>query len=73
MTAELADAATAYLEAPKRLQAVIVKAATQVETAIEIAKAIHFAYSPDYVAKIVREAGVARPRGRRRRNPRPES
>lgn len=67
MTAELAEAATAYLEAPKRLQAAIVKAASQGETAVEIAKAINFAYSPDYVAKIAREAGVARPRGRRPR------
>lgn len=66
MTAELAEAATAYLEAPKRLQAAIVKAADQGETAIEIAKAINFAYSPDYVARVIREALGPRPRGRRK-------
>lgn len=68
MTAELVEAATAYNEAPKRLREAIVKAAEQQDaTAIEIAKAINFTYSVDYVAKIVREAGVARPRGRRKR------
>lgn len=70
MTAELAEAATAYNEAPKRLRDAIVKAAeTEDATATEIARAINFTYSVDYVAKIVREAGVSRPRGRRPRNP----
>lgn len=68
MTAELVEAADAFNQAPKRLREAIVKAAeTQNATAIEIAKAINFAYSVDYVARIVREAGVARPRGRRPR------
>ncbi|MFI6496850.1 hypothetical protein [Nonomuraea typhae] len=72
MTAELLEAADAYNEAPKRLRDAIVKAAeTENATAIEIAKAINFTYSVDYVAKIVREAGVVRPRGRRPRNPQP--
>ena len=70
MTAELVEAATAYNEAPKRLRDAIVKAAeTEDATAAEIAVAINFTYSVDYVAKIVREAGVARPRGRRPRKP----
>lgn len=70
MTAELLEAADAYNEAPKRLREAIVKAAeTENATAIEIAKAINFTYSVDYVARIVREAGVARPRGRRKARP----
>lgn len=74
MTAELAEAANAYNEAPKRLRDAIVKAAeTEDATATEIARAINFTYSVDYVAKIVREAGVARPRGRRPRAPRADS
>lgn len=66
MTAELAEAATAYNEAPKRLRDAILKAAQGGETATEIAKAIGFTYSQDYVAKIVREALGPRPRGRRK-------
>lgn len=70
MTAELVEAATAYNEAPKRLREAIVQAAeTHDATAVEIARAINFTYSVDYIAKIVREAGVARPRGRRKRTP----
>lgn len=71
MTAELLEAADAYNEAPKRLRDAIVKAAEKENaTAIEIARAINFTYSVDYVARIVREAGVARPRGRRPRTKR---
>lgn len=66
MTAELTEAATVYNEAPKRLREAIIKAAEQGETAVEIARAIDFTYSPDYVAKIVREALGPRPRGRRK-------
>ncbi|HEY9372569.1 hypothetical protein [Streptomyces sp.] len=69
MTAELLEAANAYNEAPKRLRDAIVKAAeTENATAAEIAVAINFTYSVDYVSRIVREAGVARPRGRRPRS-----
>lgn len=66
MTAELIEAATAYNDAPRRLREAIINAAKQDATAIEIAKAINFTYSVDYVAKIVREALGPRPRGRRK-------
>lgn len=68
MTAELLEAADAFNEAPKRLREAIIEAAKQDATAIEIAKTINFAYSVDYVARIIREAGVPRTRGRRKRS-----
>ncbi|GIH69466.1 hypothetical protein Mth01_17190 [Sphaerimonospora thailandensis] len=63
---ELEEAAAAYLNAPKKLQAAIVRAGEQGETAVEIAKTISFAYSPDYVARIIREALGPRRPGRRK-------
>lgn len=66
MTVELLEAANAYNEAPKRLRDAIIEAAKQDATAIEIARAIEFTYSVDYIAKIVRDALGPRPRGRRR-------
>lgn len=62
---ELEQAADAFKEAPKRLQAAIVRAAEGGETALEIAKAIDFAYSPDYVSRIIRKELGPRPRGPR--------
>lgn len=62
MLTELEQAAAAYEEAPRNLKAAIFKAAeTRDEngkkpTAVEIAKAINFTYSPDYVSRVIREA-----------------
>lgn len=56
MAAELAEAAQAFEEAPKRLQAAILKAAAQGMNANKITKAIRQAYSPDYVRRLIREA-----------------
>lgn len=67
MTTQLKEAAETYRNAPKLLKEAIVNAAKHGHTAAEIANAIDLTYGPDYVAKIVREAGVARPRGRRKR------
>lgn len=72
MTAELLEAADAFNEAPKRLREAIIEAAKQDATAIEIAKTINFTYSVDYVARIIREAGVPRTRGRRKRTEPPK-
>lgn len=68
MTTQLKEAAETYRSAPKLLKDAIINAAQRGHTAAEIANAIDLTYSPDYVAKIVREAGVARPRGRRKRS-----
>lgn len=62
MLTELEQAATAYKQAPRNLKAAIFKAAQTPDengkrpTAVEIAKAIDFTYSPDYVARVIREA-----------------
>lgn len=56
MEIELAQAADEYVQAPKRLQAVILKAAAQGENANQITKAIRQVYSPDYVRRLIREA-----------------
>ncbi len=65
MRTELQEAAAAYREAPKRLRAAIVEAARQGSTDAEIASAIDLTYGPDYVGRVIRAAGVSRPRGRR--------
>ena len=56
MAIELAQAADEYIAAPKRLQAVILKAATKGENANQITKAIRQVYSPDYVRRLIRDA-----------------
>jgi hypothetical protein len=56
MEAELAEAAREFLDAPRKFQAVILKAAGKGENANKITKAIGHAYSPDYVRRIIREA-----------------
>ena len=62
MKTELEAAAAMFEEAPKRLRAAIVEAGKRGETTLEIAKAINFAYKPDYVGRILREAiGPRRP------------
>jgi len=70
---ELQEAAAAYREAPKTLREAIIKAARQGGTAAEIANAIDLTYSPDYVGRILREAGVPRTRGRRPRHRRSDA
>lgn len=59
METELAQAADEYIAAPKRLQAVILKAAAEGENANKITKAIRQVYSPDYVRRLIREAREA--------------
>jgi hypothetical protein len=56
METELREAAREFLDAPRRFQAVILKAAAEGENANQITKAIGHAYSPDYVRRIIREA-----------------
>jgi hypothetical protein len=56
MEQELAAAADAYLQAPGQLHATILKAAAKGAKPAKITKAIKYAYSPDYVARLVREA-----------------
>ena len=56
METELAEAAKEYVDAPKRLQAAILKAAAQGDNANQITKAIGQVYSPDYVRSLIRDA-----------------
>lgn len=62
-----------FVAAPKRLRAAIVEAGKRGETSLEIAKAINFAYNPDYIGKIINKAIGDRKPGRRPRRPAPES
>lgn len=72
MRTELREAAEAYRNAPKVLKDAIISAAKHGHTAAEIASTIDLTYSPDYVSQIIRDAGVPRSRGRRKRaNPEP--
>lgn len=59
METELAEAAKEFIDAPKKFQAVILKAAAKGENANKITMAIGHAYSPDYVRRIIREARAA--------------
>jgi len=56
MTQELKEAADAYVAAPERLRAAIVKAAALGEKPATITRAIGYVYTYDYVARLVREA-----------------
>lgn len=56
METELAQAADEFEAAPKRLQAVILKAAARGENANKITRAIRQVYSPDYVRRLIRDA-----------------
>jgi len=56
METELAQAAQEFEAAPKRLQAVILKAAANGENANQITRAIRQVYSPDYVRRLIRDA-----------------
>ena len=51
----LADAADAYENAPDRLKATILDAARQGMKPAQIARAIGYAYTYEYVAKLIRE------------------
>jgi hypothetical protein len=64
---QLEEAAAAFRDAPKNLKAAIIEAARQGNTSAEIASAINLTYGPDYVSQIIRDAGVPRSRGRRKR------
>lgn len=66
MRTELEEAAAMFVEAPRRLRAAIVEAGQRGETSLEIAKAINFAYSPDYVGKLLNQALGKRKPGRRK-------
>ncbi len=57
METELAEAAQAYADAPKRLQSAILKAAEAGGNANQITKAIGQVYSPDYVRSLIRCGG----------------
>ena len=59
METELAQAAKEFTEAPRKFQAVILKAAAKGENANQITRAIGHAYSPDYVRRLIREARAA--------------
>jgi hypothetical protein len=52
---ELAAAADAYIQAPENLKAAIIAAAAKGEKPADIARAIGYAYTYDYVAKLIRE------------------
>jgi hypothetical protein len=67
---QLKEAAEVCREAPSTLLAAILKAADDGDTSTDIAKAINFYYSPDYVRKLIRQHRGARKGGRRPR-PRP--
>lgn len=53
--AKLAAAAEAYLAAPANLRAAIIEAGRNGEKPADIARAINYAVTYDYVARIVRE------------------
>jgi hypothetical protein len=52
---QLAAAADAYVQAPENLKAAIIAAAAKGEKPADIARAIGYAYTYDYVAKLVRD------------------
>jgi hypothetical protein len=52
---ELAAAADAYVQAPEKLKAAILAAAAKGEKPAAIARAIGYAYTYDYVAKLIRD------------------
>lgn len=59
METKLAEAAQAYVDAPKKLQAAILEAAAAGDNANRITRAIGQVYSPDYVRRLIREAREA--------------
>lgn len=59
MKAKLAAAAKAYLDAPANFHAAIIEAAGSGANGNEITEAIGFAYGPDHVRQVIREARAA--------------
>jgi hypothetical protein len=57
---ELADAADAYVQAPAKLRAAIIKAGRAGEKPADITRAINHVMTYDYVARLVREDRAAR-------------
>lgn len=52
---KLAAAARAYLEAPANLRAVIIEAGRNGDKPADIARAINYAFTYDYVARLIRQ------------------
>lgn len=59
--AELEQAADGYVNGPDRLKAAILRAARSGEKPAAIARAIGYAYTYDFTAKLVREDRAANP------------
>lgn len=59
--AELEQAADNYVNAPDRLKAAIIRAARAGDKPAAIARAIGYAYTYDFTAKLVREDKAANP------------
>jgi hypothetical protein len=59
--AELEQAADSYVKGPDRLKAAIIGAARRGEKPAAIARAIGYAYTYDFTAKLVREDRAANP------------
>ena len=65
METKLRQAAQAFIDAPKQLQAAIIEAAAADVDAVQIAQAVSGAYGVDYVRKLIRDArrdGKLKPR-----------
>ena len=67
METRLKSAALAFQRAPVELRDAIVEAGKEGATNVEIAQAINFAYSPDYVGRLISKAAGPRRPGRRPR------
>jgi hypothetical protein len=61
----LRKAATVFKEAPVELREAILEAGRDGATNLDIAQEIDFAYSPDYIGKLISKAQGPRPPGRR--------
>lgn len=59
--AELEQAADNYVNGPDRLKAAMIRAARKGEKPAAIARAIAYAYTYDFTAKLVREDKAANP------------
>lgn len=52
---KLADAAKVYLDAPANLRAVIIESGRNGDKPADIARAINYAFTYDYVARLIRQ------------------
>jgi hypothetical protein len=59
--AELEQAADDYVNGPERLKAAIIRAARRGDKPAAIARAIAYAYTYDFTAKLIREDRAANP------------